>query len=418
MLQLAENLAQFTGGVIDRGEGATLFLEDGTEILDFAAGIAVTSTGHSHPHVVTAVQDQLSKIILPASSLGLNRPTLDFLDRFGPYLPEGIDRMWFGNIGAEAVETAVRLARHATARPNIIAFEGGFHGRTMGAASLTSSTGKVRAGISPLMGGVVFSPYPAASRIRSVQGDATDYALEQLDRILATISVPQDTAAFLVEAVQGEGGYVPGGKRFFDGLRERADRHGILLIFDEIQAGWGRTGRFWAFEHFDARPDMIVMGKGMASGLPISALAASKELMDKAWAGSMGGTFSGHAVTAAAALATLDVYEQESLVENSATQGRRLLDGLREIVDGVPQVLEARGLGLMIGVEMRGDERATAPQLATRLQKEAYARGLLILTCGIDKETMRIVPPLIVSEQDVDRALAIFAEALAATVAA
>ncbi|WP_336629220.1 MULTISPECIES: aspartate aminotransferase family protein [unclassified Microbacterium] len=417
MLRLAENLAQFTGGVIDRGSGVRLHLEDGTELLDFAAGIAVTSTGHSHPHVVQAIQDQVAKILLPASSLGLNRPTLDFLERFGPYLPEGIDRMWFGNIGAEAVETAVRLARQATGRPNIIAFEGGFHGRTMGAASLTSSTAKVRAGISPLMAGVVFAPYPAPARLRSVQGDATDHALEQLDRILATISIPQDTAAFLVEAIQGEGGYVPGTKRFFDGLRERADAHGILLIFDEIQAGWGRTGRFWAFEHFDARPDMIVMGKGMASGLPISALAASKELMDKAWAGSMGGTFSGHVVTAAAALATLDVYEQEELVDNAAVQGQRLIDGLRAVSEGVAEVHEVRGLGLMVGVELRHADGSVGTALAARVQKEAYARGLLILTCGIDRDTMRIVPPLVVEAEDVDRAVQIFGEALHAAVA-
>lgn len=416
MTRLAEGIVQLVDGVVERGDGVRLHLEDGREILDFSAGIAVTSTGHSHPHVVRSLQDQAARIMLAQSGIVASRPLLDLADRLGAYLPERIDRIWIGSTGSEAIEAAVRLARQATGRPNIVAFDGGFHGRTMGAGSLTSSTTKVRAGMSPLMAGAVFAPFPNPTRYGWSVDECTDFALAELDHILTTISHPDDTAAFLVEAVQGEGGYIPGSERFFDGLRQRADEHGALLVLDEVQAGWGRTGKFWGMEHFGVSPDVVVMGKGMGSGFPISALAAPKDIMDRSWPGAQGGTFSGHPLGCAAALATLDVIEQEDLVGNAEKQGARLIDGIRAACRDVELVADVRGLGLMVGVEFRDAHGAPNPGLAARVQAEALERGLLVLTCGPRKQVVRLMPALVVQASDIDAAVGVWTQALDAAV--
>ena len=302
--QLSEILKQATGVVAARGEGVLLYDEDDRRYLDFTAGIGVTSTGHCHPRVVEAAQRQVGTLIHGQYTTVMHRPLLTLVEKMGEVLPSGLDRMFFANSGSEAVEAALRLSRQATGRPNIVVFHGGFHGRTVAAASLTTSGTKFRSGFSPLMAGVHVAPFPDPTHYGWPVEQATDFALAQLDYILQTLTAPADTAAFFVEPVLGEGGYVPANERFFAGLRERADKYGILLVVDEVQTGFGRTGKFWGGEHFDARPDILITAKGLASGFPLSGIAASSDLMAKAWPGSQGGTYGANAVACAAAVAT------------------------------------------------------------------------------------------------------------------
>ena len=331
--QLSEILKQATGVLAARGEGVLLYDEDDRRYLDFTAGIGVTSTGHCHPRVVEAAQRQVGTLIHAQYTTVMHRPLLTLVERLGEVLPSGLDRMFFANSGSEAVEAALRLSRQATGRPNVIVFHGGFHGRTVAAASLTTSGTKFRSGFSPLMAGVHVAPFPDPTHFGWPVEQATDFALAQLDYILQTLSTPADTAAFFVEPVLGEGGYVPANERFFAGLRERADEYGILLVVDEVQTGFGRTGKFWGGEHFNAKPDILITAKGLASGFPLSGIAASSDLMAKAWPGSQGGTYGANAVACAAAVATLDVIRDEKLVDNSAQRGAQLKEALQLVAD-------------------------------------------------------------------------------------
>ncbi|GAA5223810.1 aminotransferase class III-fold pyridoxal phosphate-dependent enzyme [Membranihabitans marinus] len=417
MTQLSPLLKQATPVVASRGEGVYLYDDGGTRYLDFTAGIGVTSTGHCHPKVVAAAQQQVGTLIHGQYTTVMHRPLQQLTQRLSEVLPAGLDSVFFSNSGSEAAEAALRLARQATGRPNIVVFQGGFHGRTVAAASMTTSGTKFRAGFSPLMGGVVVSPFPNPSHYRRYgwdQDQATDFALRELDLLLNTQSAPADTAAFLVEPVLGEGGYVPGHERFFAGLRERADAHGILLIVDEVQTGFGRTGRFWGQDHFGLVPDIQMFAKGIASGFPISGIAASEQLMAKAWPGSQGGTYGANAVACAAALATLEVIAEEHLVENSQARGEQLRSRLREATQGYTQVAEVRGLGLMVGVEFINDDGTPGTALAAAVQQEAARRGLLLLTCGPWTEVVRFIPALVVSQQQVEDAAGIFSAALKA----
>jgi 4-aminobutyrate aminotransferase len=312
------------------------------------------------------------------------------------------------------VEAALRLARHATGRPNLVVFHGSFHGRTLGAASMTTSGTKFRAGFAPLMAGVVLAPFPFAYRYGWDERTATEFALRELDYLLATVSAPDETAAFVVEPVLGEGGYVPATSAFLTGLRERADRYGILLVADEIQTGYGRTGRFWGHEHFGVRPDILVTAKGLASGFPLSGIAAPGGLMAKGWTGSQGGTYGGNAVACAAALATLEVIQEENLVENARVKGAQLQDGLRKVAADNPAIGDVRGLGLMVGSEFTTSDGQPDTASAARAQRAAADRGLLLLTCGAWSNVVRMIPPLVVNAEQVDQAVAIWAEAVRA----
>ena len=351
MAELSPVLQQATPVLAARGEGVYLYDEDDRRYLDFTAGIGVTSTGHCHPRVVEAAQRQVGTLIHGQYTTVMHRPLLQLTERLGEVLPAGLDRMFYLNSGSEAVEASVRLARQATGRQNIIAFEGGFHGRTMGAGSLTSSGVKVRAGIGPMMPGVAFTPFPETYRHGWSESEAVAFALRELDQLLVTVTSPKDTAAIIIEPVLGEGGYIPAPAEFLEGLRERADRHGILLIADEVQTGVGRTGKFWGHQHSTIEPDVLITAKGLASGFPLSGIAASAELMSKAWPGSQGGTYGGNAVAAAAAIATLDVVRENDLVGNAAEQGARLQEGLRKVAAEHPVIGEVRGRGLMVGNE-------------------------------------------------------------------
>ncbi|WP_327673667.1 aspartate aminotransferase family protein [Kitasatospora sp. NBC_00458] len=414
MSRLSPVLKQATPVVATRGEGIHLFDADGRRYLDFTSGVGVTGTGHCHPRVVEAVRDQAGRLLHGQYTTVLHHPLLALTERLGEVLPPGLDSLFYATAGTEAVEAALRLARHATGRQNVVVFEGSFHGRTMGAAALTTAGTRFRAGIGPVMPGVAVAPFPSAFRLGLSEEDAVEYALRGLDRVLATVSAPAETAAMFVEPVLGEGGYVPAPPGFLAGLRDRADRHGILLVVDEIQTGFGRTGRFWAHQH-DAGtvPDVLITAKGLASGLPLSAIAAPAALMQRAWPGSQGGTYGGNPLACAAALATLDVIRDERLVENAADQGARLLDGLRAVASGTPAVADVRGLGLMAGSEFRHPDGAPDPDTARRAQQAAAELGLLLLTCGIDLNVVRMVPPLIVTAEQVDEALAVWSKALA-----
>ncbi|MGW6119079.1 aspartate aminotransferase family protein [Nocardia sp. NPDC055165] len=411
MTELSPVLKQATPVHVDHGAGCYLYDTDGRRYLDFTAGIGVTSTGHCHPTVVAAAQAQVASLIHGQYTTVLHRPLLELTERLGAVLPEGLDTLFFANSGSEAVEAALRLARQATGRPNVVVFHGGFHGRTVAAATMTTSGTRFSAGFSPLMSGVHVAPFPTAFRYGWSEAEATDFALRELDYLLATLTSPAETAAFIVEPVLGEGGYIPGNTRFFQGLRERADRHGILLVFDEIQTGFGRTGKFFGHQHFDVRPDVITIAKGLASGFPLSGIAASRELMAKAWPGSQGGTYGGNAVACAAAVATLEVIEAEGLVDNAAVRGAQLLSGVESLA--TKAIGDVRGLGLLVGAEFTTPTGEPDTATASAAQKAAVDKGLLLLTCGAHMNVVRMIPPLIVTETQVQDALGIWSEVLA-----
>lgn len=417
MAELSPHLKQATPVIATEGKGVWLYDEDGNAQLDFTAGIGVTSTGHCHPKVVAAAQEQVGKLIHGQYTTVMHQPLQQLTAKLTEVLPDGMDSVFFSNSGSEAIEAALRLARQATGRPNMIVFQGGFHGRTVAAASLTTSGTKVRAGFSPLMSGVTVAPFPNPSQYRRYgwgEEESTEFALRELDRILATQSHPKDTAAFLVEPVLGEGGYVPGNATFFAGLAERAKEHGILLIADEVQTGFGRTGAFWGQEHFDFHPDIMTFAKGIASGFPISGIAASQEIMNRAWPGSQGGTYGANAVACAAALATIDVIENENLVANCDARGEQLRAGLREAAAEYSEVIEVRGKGLMVAVELADAAGEPDGATASALQQEAARQGLLLLTCGAFGEVVRFIPALVVSEAEVEDALKRWKQALQA----
>jgi 4-aminobutyrate aminotransferase len=416
MAKLSPQLKRATPVVADHAEGVWVYDEAGRRHLDFTAGIGVTSTGHCHPQVVEAVRTQAGRLIHGQYTTMLSQPLRDLSERLGDVLPPGLDSTFFVNSGSEAVEAAMRLVRHATGKPNIVVFHGSFHGRTFGAASLTTSGTKFRAGIGPLPSGVAVSPFPFAFRYGWDEETATDFALRELDYVLATTSPANDTAAFFVEPVLGEGGYAPANSRFLAGLRERADRHGILLVVDEVQTGFGRTGRYWGHDHFDVRPDVLITAKGLASGFPLSAIAASEELMSQAWPGSQGGTYGGNPVSCAAALATIDVIEREKLVDNAAAMGQRLQTGLQKVASEHAAIGDVRGLGLMLGNEFVTADGLPDPETAARAQREAGERGLMLLMCGAHNNVVRMIPALVVNADEIDTALEMWAGAVSAAV--
>lgn len=415
-VQLSPLLTQSSGIVAARGEGVYLYDEDGTRYLDFSSGIGVTSTGHCHPKVVAAAQKQVARLIHGQYAIVRHPPINALTERLGDLLPGKMDSVFYSNAGTEAIEAAIRLVRQATGRPNIVVFQGGFHGRTMGSLSLTTSSVGLRAGVQPMMGGVVVAPFPNAYRYGWDEKTATAFCLRELDNILATYSSPAETAAMLVEPVQGESGYVPANTAFMQGLRQRCDEHGILLVVDEVQAGNGRTGKYWGHEHFGIQPDVLVTAKGLASGFPLSAMAASEELMSRGWMGSQGGTYGGNAVACAAALATLDVIEEEGLVENAAEQGAHLRRRLEEIQAAEPCIADVRGKGLMIGTEIVNTDGKPDGQRAMRILREAEQRGLVLIRCGAyGGQIVRWLPPLIVTREQIDEAVAVFSEAVKAS---
>lgn len=410
--------ARYTDLIVERASGSWIETVDGERYLDYTCGIGVTNTGHAHPRVVAAIAEQAARGIHLQQNIVHHQPGLELHRRLPSRFPNPRAGQEYGlflsNSGAEAVEAAVKLAKAATRRPLVIAFRGGFHGRTHGAMALTSSNVKYRAHFEPLMGGVHFVPYPYPLRMG---GDAAALAatLGALDELFATVVAPDDVAAFVVEPVLGEGGYVVPPDGFLPAVRELADRHGILLAVDEVQSGYARTGRFFATQWTDTTPDIVIMAKGIASGLPLSGIMAARPLLDQLAPGTHGGTYGGNAVACAAALATLDVIDEERLADRAHRLGGRLLDGLRVRAEGKACVAEVRGRGMMIAIELaEGDALTPRPDLAKALLREAMARKLLLLTCGTRGQVVRIIPPLVTTDDEVDLAIGIIGDSLEA----
>ena len=398
----------------ERGEGAIVEDVDGNRFLDFSAGIAVVAAGHCHPRVVEAIRKQAARLIHMSGTDFYYEEMVALAEKLAEIAPgDEPRRVSFGNSGAEAVEGAIKLARYATGRDQIIAFFGSFHGRTMGALSLTARKAVQRAGFGPLIPGVVHAPYPYCYRCpfgRQPEGCAVECVKHIEDTLLKTIAPPEETAAIVVEPVQGEGGYVVPPKKFFDELARVASQNGILLIFDEVQSGMGRTGQMWAAEHFGAVPDILAVAKGIASGMPLGATVARADLMT--WPpGAHASTFGGNPVCCAAALATIALLEEE-LMENAARMGAHLMDRMRAWPARFPQVGEVRGLGLMIGIELVRDRetKQKAPELRDRVLSQAFERGLLVLGAG--DNTIRLCPPLVITRDQCDFAMETLEECL------
>lgn len=414
--KLSPLLKQSSGVTASHGEGAYIYDESGDRYLDFTAGIGVLSTGHCHPHVVEAAREQVGRLVHGQYAIVKHPPILKLAEKLGGMTPGDIDSFFFANAGTEAIEASIRLARQATGKPNIISFRGGFHGRTMGSLSLTTSSSPIRQGIQPMMGGAVVAPYPDTYWYGWDEETTNRFCLRELDHILRTYSTPVETAAMLVEPVQGESGYVAANSGFLQGVEERCREHGILFMLDEVQSGNGRTGRYWALEHFGVTPDVLITAKGIASGFPLSVMGASADLMAKGWPGSQGGTYGGNAVACAAALATIEVIEQEGLVANAEARGKQLWSRLEDLAERDSGIGDIRGKGLMLGTYMVDAEGRPDGERVARIVKECEQRGLLLIKCGAyGGQVVRWLPPLIVDERQVDEAADIFAQALEAT---
>jgi 4-aminobutyrate aminotransferase len=400
--------------VAKSGRGTRVTDVDGNEFLDFAAGIAVNSTGHCHPEVVKAIQDQAAELIHMSGTDFYYEHMTDLAKRLSEVAPmPGPHRFYYGNSGAEAVECALKLARYHTGRQNIISFFGAFHGRTMGALSLTGSKPQQKRRFAPFVPGVTHVRYPYAYRgcsggPQEEQAFALGCARYIEEKLFKTILPPEEVAAIILEPIQGEGGYVVAPTNFLEEIRRICDRHGILLIADEVQSGAGRTGKWWAIEHSGVQPDIVCIAKGIASGMPLGICMTRADVMS--WVpGSHASTFGGNPVAIAAALATMNVLEREG-IQNAGTVGEAILQRLRPWVDKYPHVGDVRGRGLMIGIEIVGDKKSRAPVGAMRdtIVDLAFERGLLILGCG--ETSIRLCPPLIVKQQEADIALDILEE--------
>jgi 4-aminobutyrate aminotransferase len=403
--------------VARRGRGTRIEDVDGNEFLDFATGIAVVSTGHCHPEVVAAIQKQAAELIHISGTDFYNEPLTDLADRLSAVAPmPGPHKFFYGNSGAEAIECALKLARYHTKRQQVISFFGAFHGRTMGALSLTGSKPQQRRRFSPLVPGVTHIPFPYT--YRGCTGDAQAQEAFNMgcarfieEKLFKTTVAPEEVAAIFIEPIQGEGGYVLAPDNFMRELRAICTRHGILLVVDEVQCGSGRTGKWWAVEHSGVEPDMVCIAKGIASGMPLGICMTRAEIMD--WVpGSHASTFGGNPVSIAAALATMDIIEREGL-SNATRVGELMLDRLRGWTYSHPLVGDVRGRGLMIGIELVKDKttREPAAALRNRVETLAFERGLMILGCG--ETSIRLCPPLIVNEHEATVALDILEGAVA-----
>ena len=399
-----------------RGEGIYLYDADGHRYTDFTSGIGVTSTGHCHPKVVAAIQKQAEDLLFGQMNIVIPPATIALADALANVVPAGMDSFFFSNSGAEAVEASVKLARQATGKQNIIVFQGSFHGRTAQTMAMTTSKYIYRHQYQPLPAGIFVTPFPYSYFYGWDEEETTDFCIKQLDFLLHGQTPPDETAAIIIEPVLGEGGYVPVPDGFMQELRKICTENGILLIADEVQSGFGRTGKFFGFEHSGIVPDIIVMAKGLGSGLPISGIASRKDLMDKWEPGTHGGTYGGGGpVVSAAALATVQTLLEENLIGNAAKMGERLISGLRKLQKQYPIIGDVRGRGLMVGVEItsEGDQ---SKSLTNAIQAACLKRDLLLLTCGTYGNVIRWIPPLIVTAEQIDAALVVFESALAEVV--
>lgn len=397
---------------VERGEGVYLYTTDGQRMLDFTSGIGVTNTGHSHPRVVAAIQEQAAKIIHAQANIVYHEPMIRLSEELRTIVPDKLDSFFFSNSGAEAVEAAVKLARAASGKPNIIVFQGSFHGRTHATMTMTTSKTIYRAGYQPLVPGIFVAPFPYSYYYGWDDETTVDFCQREFKRLLKSQTAPEETAAVVIEPVLGEGGYVVPPPTFLPRLRQLCDEYGLYLVADEVQSGFGRTGRWFAVDHTQTAPDIMIMAKGMASGMPLSGIAASREMMAKWPPGSHGGTYGGNAVACAAAVATIQTMRDEGLVENAAAMGQVLMSGLRRLQEQYQAIGDVRGQGLMVASEFSRPDGQPWPEMAGAVATACHERGLMLLTCGTFGNTVRWIPPLVVNQDQIKDALEIFADAL------
>jgi 4-aminobutyrate aminotransferase/(S)-3-amino-2-methylpropionate transaminase len=412
---VAEPLSLYLPIIAAEGHGATLTDVDGNTFLDFTGGVGCLNVGHAHPRVVAAVQEQAARFLHTDFTIVGYEVYVTLAERLLALAPfRTAAKAAFFNAGTEAVENAVKFARAYTGRPAVIAFEGGFHGRTLLSLSLTSKTHPYKAGLGPFAPEVYRVPFPNEYR-----GITTADALRALERALTTQVAPETVAAIVVEPVQGEAGFVVAPEDFLTGVRELCTRNGIVLVVDEVQTGYGRTGRMFAIEHYDVEPDLITVAKSIAAGLPLSGVLGKAEIMDAPGEGAVGGTYVGNPVAQAAAVAVLDVIEEEGLLDRAAAVGETIRGRMSAWLERYPQIGDVRGLGAMLAVEYVQDPetREPAPELATRVAEEAAARGLLMLKAGIYSNCNRVLCPLVITDAELEEALGAWEEALAAVFA-
>jgi len=412
---VADPLGLYLPIVIAEGSGAVVTDVDGNSFVDFTGGVGCLNVGHAHPRVVSAVQEQAARFFHTDFTIVPYEVYVEYAERLTAIAPfSGPSKAAFFNAGTEAVENAVKFARGYTRRPAVIGFEGGFHGRTLLSLTLTSKTHPYKAGLGPFAPEVYRVPFPYEYR-----GITSRDALDALERALSTQVAAETVAAIVIEPVQGEGGFVPAPPEYMEGLRAICDREGILLVVDEVQTGFGRTGRMFAIEHYDVEPDLITVAKSMAAGLPLSGVVGKSEIMDSLWDNAVGGTYVGNPVALAAAVAVLDVFVEEGLVERAQRIGeiaRARMLGWQERFAAIGDV---RGVGAMLAVEYVED-RATkepAPGIASRVAEEAALRGLLLLKAGVHSNCNRVLCPLVITDAELDEGLAAWEEALDAVLA-
>jgi 4-aminobutyrate aminotransferase / (S)-3-amino-2-methylpropionate transaminase / 5-aminovalerate transaminase len=409
---VARPLIVHTPIVAADARGSTITDVDGNTFVDFVGGVGVANVGHGHPRVLEAIAEQTERFLHTDFTVVAYELYVELAERLGALVPiSGETRAAFFNAGAEAVENAVKLARLRTGREAVIAFEGAFHGRTLLALTMTSREDPYKLGLGPFAPEVYRAPYPSDYR-----GPDADSALAALDRVLATEVAAEDVAAIVFEPQLGEGGFVPAPARFVEELRELCDRHGIVLVADEVQTGFGRTGRMFAMEHFEVEPDLMVLAKSIAGGLPLSGVVGCAEIMDAAHPGAIGGTFIGNPVALAAGCAVLDVFEEEELVARSVSLGATVRARMLEWQRRWPRIGDVRGRGAMLAIELvqDPDTKEPAPELAASVVEEALQRGLILLKAGAYGNCIRVLCPLTISDGELDEGLGAWEEALAA----
>lgn len=390
--------------------GAWLTTDDGRQILDFASGVAVTNVGHNHPAVMKAVRAQLDELVHAGHNIAVYPTYVELAERLLQRVGPGY-KMYYGNSGAEALEGAIKLAMRVTGRTALVAFKRGFHGRTIATTALSASAATYRAGYLGALPTVHHIDFPAPFARQRDEAAEVGRCLAELDELFEIIVPGNEVAAIVVEPFQGEGGYQPAPSSFLRGLRERADRFGITLVFDEIQSGFGRTGAMFAYEHSDVLPDVLVLAKGMANGFPLSALVGTDTMMDQWPPGAHGGTFGGNPVACAAALAVMDILESGAL-HNARTVGAQLKRGLEHIADSLPLPTDVRGQGMMLGLEIRRANGEPAADVVAEARRRALSEGLLVLSCGTGKNVLRLMPPTTLTHEEAHTGLDILARAL------
>ncbi|KAM0710079.1 hypothetical protein Q7P35_002441 [Cladosporium inversicolor] len=415
---VAKGIGRLTPEVIESGSGSYVNMVGGRKYLDFTTGIGVTNLGHCHPAVTKAAQEQVGKLVHGQVNIAFQKPYLELVEKLIPVMPhKSLDTFFFWNSGSEAVEAAVKLARHATKKQNIIVMQGSYHGRTFGTMAMTRSKTIYGENYAPLMPGVFSAPFPYCSQCSIAKHSKGEFdssnccmdPVTQLELLLKRETAPSDTAAIIIEPVLGEGGYVPPPPGYFEAVRKICDKNGILLIFDEVQSGFGRTGKMFACEHWGVRPDILVMAKGIANGFPLSGIASRKELMDMQKPGSMGGTYGGNAVACAAGAAVLDTFKKESILDNVNIRGAELRKTLTDAQANAKTskiVYDIRGLGLMLALECQPGHN-----YASRIQSKCMEKGLLVLTTSI-YDTLRFIPPLNISQEEMAEGCRIVKESI------